>query len=127
MVSMIVSAGCAKSDWIERTLVTVDVTGEWFGTMGKAPVTSEARLVAKQQGTKVTGYFRPLLDYPGWTVKPGPIDGNIAGDAFHFQMVDGSVADLTISGDEMRGTISMGRPVPIFLRRVDSSAPPRSQ
>jgi hypothetical protein len=29
MVSLIVSVGCAKSDWIQSTLVTVDVTGRW--------------------------------------------------------------------------------------------------
>ena len=26
-------SGCAKTDWIDRTLVTVDVTGTWSGTM----------------------------------------------------------------------------------------------
>ena len=29
MVSLVVSVGCAKPDWIEQTLVTVDVTGTW--------------------------------------------------------------------------------------------------
>jgi hypothetical protein len=28
------SSGCARTDWIERTLVTVDVTGTWFGRAG---------------------------------------------------------------------------------------------
>jgi hypothetical protein len=28
---LIVVSGCARSDWIDRTLVTVDVTGTWQG------------------------------------------------------------------------------------------------
>ena len=29
-------SGCAKPDWIEQTLVTVDVTGRWQGSTGTA-------------------------------------------------------------------------------------------
>ena len=29
-------SGCARTDWIERTLVTVDVTGTWYGSVGGA-------------------------------------------------------------------------------------------
>jgi hypothetical protein len=28
------NAGCAQKDWIDRTLVTVDVTGNWSGSVG---------------------------------------------------------------------------------------------
>jgi hypothetical protein len=31
LATLAFGAGCAKSDWIERTLVTVDVTGTWNG------------------------------------------------------------------------------------------------
>jgi hypothetical protein len=31
--TLVIGSGCAKQDWIDRTLVTVDVTGTWFGTM----------------------------------------------------------------------------------------------
>ena len=31
-----ISSGCAKPDWIDRTLVTVDVTGTWTGSVGGA-------------------------------------------------------------------------------------------
>jgi len=27
--------GCARSDWIGSTLVTVDITGEWRGTFAR--------------------------------------------------------------------------------------------
>ena len=32
LCSLVLAAGCARSDWIESTLVTVDVTGRWTGT-----------------------------------------------------------------------------------------------
>jgi hypothetical protein len=31
------SVGCAQKDWIDRTLVTVDVTGTWYGALGTGP------------------------------------------------------------------------------------------
>jgi hypothetical protein len=31
--SMILASGCADKDWIDRTLVTVDVTGTWNGAL----------------------------------------------------------------------------------------------
>jgi len=30
--ALVVASGCAQKDWIDRTLVTVDVTGTWEGT-----------------------------------------------------------------------------------------------
>jgi hypothetical protein len=30
-------SGCARSDWIDRTLVTVDVTGVWDGSWTIGP------------------------------------------------------------------------------------------
>jgi len=30
-VALALASGCAQSDWIDRTLVTVNVTGEWRG------------------------------------------------------------------------------------------------
>ena len=32
-VALVLASGCAQQDWIDRTLVTVDVTGSWYGTM----------------------------------------------------------------------------------------------
>jgi hypothetical protein len=31
------TAGCPRTDWIDRTLVTVDVTGTWYGALGTGP------------------------------------------------------------------------------------------
>jgi hypothetical protein len=34
MVTFALVSGCAKPDWVEQTLVTVDVTGTWVRTEG---------------------------------------------------------------------------------------------
>jgi len=119
--------GCARPDWIQGTLVTVDVTGVWVGSTGKGD--REVRLELEQQGPKVKGYFRPLG--PGLAVHPwfeGPIDGALGGDVFSFRLTNGTMeGDMTVSGDEMTGYVTIGSPVPISLRRLDSSAPPRPQ
>jgi hypothetical protein len=31
LAALAFGSGCAKTDWIGRTLVTVDVTGSWYG------------------------------------------------------------------------------------------------
>jgi len=51
-------SGCARPDWIEQTLVTVDVIGVWEGSMSIANTSIEAKLQLEQQGAKVSGYFR---------------------------------------------------------------------
>ena len=45
-------SGCAKPDWIDQTLMTVDVTGTWRDSGGTIDLTLE------QQGSKVTGSMR---------------------------------------------------------------------
>jgi hypothetical protein len=34
VAAVVLGSGCARSDWIERTLVTADVTGTWSGSTG---------------------------------------------------------------------------------------------
>src|SRR5215470_14814479 len=34
VIALAVTAGCAQKDWIDRTLVTENVTGSWCGAMG---------------------------------------------------------------------------------------------
>ena len=117
-------SGCARPDWIEQTLVTVDVTGTWRNAQG-----GSIEFALEQQGPTAKGYFRPLG--PGLAVFPwfeGPIDGTVAGDVFRFRLTNGTaVGEMTVSGDEMKGHVSMGSPLPISLRRVDSPARPRPQ
>jgi len=127
VATLALGPGCAKSDWIQQTLVTVDVTGVWVGSTVKGD--REVQLVLEQQGPQAKGYFRPLG--PGLATHPwfeGPIEGTVAGDVFKFRLTNGTgVGEVTVSGDEMKGHVAVGSPLPIFLRRVDSSAPPSPQ
>src|SRR6266511_1530509 len=96
------SAGCARTDWIDRTLVTVDVTGSWYGnTPGNA-----IQLELDQQGSTVKGFiqFPGGIGQPAGRYQPGPIDGTVAGDVFRLKDSRGSVeGELTVNGDEMSG------------------------
>src|SRR5262245_28435770 len=74
-------AGCAHPDWIEQTLVTVDVTGEWRGSWassvpgvfaGNRPV----GLTLTQKGPKVTGQITIGSQAEG---PVGPIEGTVSG------------------------------------------------
>jgi hypothetical protein len=121
-------SGCARSDWIDRTLVTVDVTGVWTGNWGGTGA-GGFRLELEQQGSKVKGVIR----FAGNLADAGPIDGMVAGDVFRFKDKRGGVeGELTVSGDEMIGLMSggAGRGVggsrSISLKRVDSSSRPGS-
>ena len=124
-------SGCARSDWIDRTLVTVDVTGVWQGSMsswdGAPSINEEVSFELKQQGPNVTGYFRGRRAV-GFSRQSGPIQGSVAGDVFRFDETTGSVTgELTVSGDEMKGQITAsGRPLAIIVRRVGSSPPTSS-
>jgi hypothetical protein len=124
VATLTVGSGCAKTDWIDRTLVTVDVTGTWE-TVGS----STLQLELNQQGPNVTGYLR-LTGFAG-TPGSGPIVGSLAGDTFRFRQVNGSgEGEMTVSGDDMTGQIR-GYPylTRVTLGRVNpsskSGSPPR--
>ena len=134
-------SGCAKSDWIERTLVTVDVTGTWSGTSpGGAGGTSGSggALAAgvggtlwfelEQQGSTVKGNARYLGTANLALPSESSLDGTVAGDVFRFKLRPGSVeGELTVSGDEMTGEVWMGTFRRLSLRRVDPSSRPAAQ
>jgi hypothetical protein len=117
------ASGCAKTDWIDRTLVTVDVTGTWYGRSagGVGAGQRDVFLELKQEGSRVSGSMRTA------PFGSGPIDGTVAGDVFRFKNSTGGVeGEVTVSGDEMIGRASLfyAGGSPISLRRVDSSSPP---
>src|SRR5215470_1184755 len=57
--TLVLSSGCTKQDWIDRTLVTVDVTGTWLGDIeGTAGGSRELSLELEQQGSTVKGFIR---------------------------------------------------------------------
>ena len=124
--TLAVGSGCAKQDWIDRTLVTVDVTGVWLGTMSQLSTGSggDARLELQQKGPNVSGQ----MQIPAGTIVSGPITGTVAGDVFKFTDARGTLfGELTVNGDEMTGQYSgpMGAR-PISLRRENSISSPAS-
>ena len=143
LATLVCGAGCAKSDWIERTLVTVDVTGTWSGRVaagaGAAPAgvglggpPGTLWFVLEQEGATVKG----LLQYEGGGGSGLPansalIDGTVTGDVFRFKLRtagrSGGEGELTVTGDEMSGQVWLGGGLrPISLQRADpSSRPPR--
>ena len=132
MVSLVLlCVGCAKPDWIEQTLVTVDVSGPWVGWIGRTSgIFAEVRLELEQQGPKVKGSFRQTGAGMGGFGLPltGPIDGTVRGDVLSFELTSLSApGELTVNGDEMNGFISLRGKQSISLRRVSTSPRPTSQ
>ena len=121
------SAGCAQKDWIDRTLVTVDVTGTWYGRAATNPP-AEFLFELAQQGSVVKGSLQVgnrSISYSGDL--SGPIEGTVAGDVFTFKSTRGSVeGELTVSGDEMNGRATLAYSRPLSLRRADPSSRPAS-
>src|SRR5215470_4543630 len=100
--ALVLTSGCAQKDWIDRTLVTENVTGVWEGSMatssGQPAMNQEVRLELQQQGSKVKSSLR---DFGG---RVRVIEGSVVGDMFSFKDVRGDVSgELTVSGDEMSG------------------------
>ena len=56
--ALAMSSGCAKTDWIDRTLVTVDVTGTWSGSITGPGGSRVYVFELEQQGSTVTGAMR---------------------------------------------------------------------
>jgi len=114
---MLAAAGCTRPDWIEQTLVTVDVTGVWRGTYGIEPF----EVTLQQSGPKVTGQF--VMRTGGQGKVDGPVEGTINGDKLRFHDSRGRVAvEAQVNGDEMTGSGSGafsvgGGGVKITLRR----------
>jgi hypothetical protein len=131
VTTLLVGSGCAKQDWIERTLVTVDVTGTWYGSPPGAGYgqPGDFLLELKQKGSVVEGFLRSGTSQGTSNTGQlsGPITGTVAADVFRFRDARGSVeGELTVSGDEMSGTVSVAGVRRLYLRRVDSSSPPAS-
>ena len=102
-VALVLASGCAQKDWIDRTLVTVDVTGTWYGRVASAGTASgspELSFELKQQGSTVKGFVRVTAKGgPGTnTYSGGPIEGTVAGDVFRFRDMRGTNGELTVRG-----------------------------
>ena len=117
--TLLFATGCAKQDWIDRTLVTVDVTGTWEG----APAGSgygAFQLSLEQHGSQVKGRVRHVGASQACVSVAGPLEGSVAGDVFSFKQTNASVTgEMRVRGDEMSGggAGSCGQ-FQITLRRV---------
>ena len=104
---LLLLVGCARSDWIESTLVTVDVggawSGEWLGSGGGHNGT--LNLTLKQSGSKVSGDV--TIAAARFLGTRRTVTGNIGGDRVTLSQEDGEWRfELTVNGDEMSGTAS---------------------
>ena len=101
--ALVLTSGCTQKDWIDRTLVTVDVTGVWEGKqIVTGPIlTREIVLVLQQQGAKVTGEIRNLGT--GGFIGATPVEGAVNGDTLSLSGRGISVV-LQVNGDEMTGS-----------------------
>src|SRR5262249_25966136 len=113
LAMMALAPGCAEQeDWIQRTQVTVDVTGTWFGTSTTCTAcgsTIEVRVELEQQGAKVVGNMQLIgpIEVLGGNVSP-EIDGSVAGDVFRFKQRSGlrpMTGEMTVDGERMTGSI----------------------
>jgi hypothetical protein len=98
-------SGCARPDWIDQTLVTVDVTGVWRGAFARAGAgggKSNVELALQQSGPKVNGQLKGIS-----TAEYGLVEGTVNGDVFSFRTRRGDVTgELQVSGDEMVGPVT---------------------
>ena len=120
-------SGCARADWIDRTLVTVDVTGVWTGRAyiphAVTGLIIDMRLELQQEGPKVKGSIRPSGSIPWRTLDPSPasgsLEGTVAGDVFEFKEASGHLTGrLTVGGDEMTGEVVEKATYQVLLRRA---------
>jgi len=106
--------GCAQKDWIDRTLVTENVTGAWAGSMGAM---DDLRFDLKQEGARVAGSFRTggrSASLIG--ASSGALEGSVAGDVFTFKDARGMFqGEATASSEEMKGQINASRPFSLNL------------
>ena len=123
--ALVLGSSCAGADWIDRTLVTVDVTGVWTGDGTRAPYGPiQVELALEQHGAKVNGNYRLVGGGPSRSLNApsGPIEGTVAGDVFKFRQTNGAlVGETTVAGDEMTGSMEAGVAYRLLLRRVSST------
>ena len=98
--------GCAQKDWIDRTLVTEDVTGVWWGSMDGSPFRPPVQLELRQQGAKVTGAMK-VPPAGSYSLGSGiPIEGSVNSDVFTFRDQRGIFSgELIVGGDDLVGQI----------------------
>ena len=127
--ALVFGSGCAQTDWIDRTLVTVDLAGVWSGKAyiahAETGLLIDVRMELEQKGPKVMGSIRPSGAIPWRNVDRSPttgsLEGTVAGDVFEFRETNGHVTGrLTVGGDgdEMSGEVVEKATYRVLLRRA---------
>jgi hypothetical protein len=93
--------GCARADWVESTLVTADVTGDWRGEWTQPHFAGTMRLILRQEGSRITG---ELVSFTGALDAnyAGRVEGTINGDVVALTSARLRM-ELTVNGDELSG------------------------
>jgi len=122
-----VFGSCARQDWIDRTLVTVDVTGVWEGRFtrtggqaGAGPgIGGDIVFVLQQRGAKVTGVMKFSGASSTGSSSEVRIEGTVSGDTFSFHEVTGPATrgEFQVNGEEMIGSMSRLTAQTATLRR----------
>ncbi len=126
---LLLGLGCAKTPWVDRTVITEDVNGVWLGFMarpnGEPMINGQVRLELQQRASKVTGSVYASSSWLGSGSRPSlPIEGSLADDVLTFKDERSIlVGELTVNGDEMTGRGFVGRrPVTFTLRRLEMAS-----
>jgi hypothetical protein len=108
VLAVLIASGCAqRADWIEGTLVTVDVAGRWSGNHSASQGGGEFDMTLYQTGPKVTGDVTMTLAQPQF--RGVSIEGTITGDVLKFGGRDGQLrGEVIVAGDAMTGTVTFG-------------------
>jgi hypothetical protein len=102
---VVIGAGCARADWIEGTLVTVDVTGVWTGSAAGTNAPAGIELSLQQAGPNVTGTLTMKGTQNSPPVVGTAIQGTINGDVLRFDGVSFYRSfQLVVDGDRMSGS-----------------------
>src|SRR5262249_37600633 len=119
--ALVFASGCVKQqDWIDRTLVTVDVTGVWDGKQVGTNWARDIVVALQQQGPKVTGEIMNLGTGEGTSAGSTAIQGTVNGDTLSLREVGGQTLRvvLQVTGDEMTGSGDrLNRPFQVSLHR----------
>ena len=105
VATLLFGSGCAKTDWIDRTLVTETVTGAWTGSMispdGQPSISQEVRFEVQQQGSRVLGSVRGP-GYPGSYFRGSvPLEGTAVGTfVYHSRDQQARAIEQGVRADE---------------------------
>jgi hypothetical protein len=114
----VIATGCARRDWIESMLVTVDVTGTWSGEVKqvRGTVRGRAELTLEQVGPNVKGLMTLTSPIQAANRRDMPVEGNVNGDVVRLSGIDGNL-ELVVKGEEMSGAWTGIREWTVELRR----------